>query len=404
MIRTIKFKMMLVIVVCLGAGAVRLAWYLNQAYEESAARLTRESIQGAAATFAGLERTSTDLMTAAVGALGHDPEQRAAMAARDPARALAVAQALYRDYRARFGITHWNYWEPESSGDMSAKGLRNILRVGTPDMHGDFVERVTLARVARERRLVSGLDLGYTGLVLRVLAPVEEGTQLLGYLELGKEIGAFLREMKKTSSYDYGLLVDKARMDRKKWTTAKTAAALRNNWDDMPDLLLAENTTGDNAIFDYRGSIAAIPDGGQPLGIVVKDGRSLARGVFPIRDVAGEKVAALFVLRDVTAAHDEMRAAQRQALLGVALLTVVLAVVLGGVFQWLVVRRLRRMTEVATRVVGGEFELEIVPSADDELGEFETLFEQFRMLFVELIGQAQQRATGTDDRAARGGR
>jgi hypothetical protein len=41
-------------------------------------------------------------------------------------------------------------------------------------------------------------------------------------------------------------------------------------------------------------------------------------------------------------------------------------------------------------VVGGEFELEIVPSADDEVGAFEVLFEQFRLLFVELIGQAQQ--------------
>jgi HAMP domain-containing protein len=401
MIRTIKFKMLVVIAVCLGAGALRLAWYQNQAYEESAARLTRESIQGAAATFAGLERSSTDLMTASVGALGHDPELRAAMAARDPARALAVSQALYRDYRVRFGITHWNYWEPESSGDMSAKGLRNILRVGTPDMHGDFVERVTLARVARERRLVTGLDLGYTGLVLRVLSPVEEGSQLLGYLELGKEIGTFLREMKQTSGYDYGLLVEKSRMDQKKWSTTKQALGVRNNWEDMPGVLLAENTTADNAIFDYRGTIAGLPDAGLPLGIVSKDGRSLARGVFPIRDVAGEKVAALFVLRDVTAAHEEMRAAQRQALVAIAALMVVLGAVLAGVFQLLVVRRLRRMTAVATRVVGGEFELEIVPSADDELGEFETLFEQFRMLFVELIGQAQQRATGTDGRGGR---
>jgi HAMP domain-containing protein len=96
-----------------------------------------------------------------------------------------------------------------------------------------------------------------------------------------------------------------------------------------------------------------------------------------------------------------MRAAQRQALVAIAALMVVLGAVLAGVFQLLVVRRQRRMTAVATRVVGGEFELEIVPSADDELGEFETLFEQFRMLFVELIGQAQQRATGTDGRGGR---
>jgi hypothetical protein len=55
-------------------------------------------------------------------------------------------------------------------------------------------------------------------------------------------------------------------------------------------------------------------------------------------------------------------------------------------------------------VVGGEFDLEIVPSAEDEIGTFETLFEQFRMLFVELIGQQSQshRATGTTGRGPGG--
>ncbi len=125
--------------------------------------------------------------------------------------------------------------------------------------------------------------------------------------------------------------------------------------------------------------------------------------MFPIRDVAGSKVGAVFVLRDITSVYEEMRTARLQAILAVIGLTVVLGLVLVGVFQVLVVRRLQSMIRVATRVVGGEFDLEIVPSAEDELGEFETLFEQFRMLFVELIGHAQQ-ATGAGGRDVRGGR
>jgi HAMP domain-containing protein len=402
MIRTIKFKMLALIAACLGLGAIALAWSFERTYQENAARLTQESIQGAAAAFGDVERTSVDLMSAVLASLARDPEVRAALASRDSARALASSQSLYRDYRTRFGITHWNFWEPEPADSVAPKGLRNILRSNAPDMHGDFVERITLARVARERRMVTGLDLGYTGLVLRVLIPVEEGNKLLGYLELGKEIGGSLQGMKKLSGNEYGLLVDKSRMEEKKWATTRATLGIRNNWADMPTLLLVENTTSDNEILRYDGKIDEVPDEGKPLEILNKGGRSLVRGVFPVRDVAGTKVGAVFVLRDITSVYEQMRSARLQAILAVVGLTVLLGLVLVAVFQVLVVRRLQNMIRVATRVVGGEFDLEIVPSAQDELGEFETLFEQFRMLFVELIDHAQRAETG--GREARGGR
>lgn len=390
MIKSIRAKILLLIVGGLGLAALGLVAYFNRVYEKNTERLTRDSIRNAAAAFAEVERTSTDLMAASMGAILRDPEMRAGVLARDPARLLALSQPLYRDWRSRFGVTHWNYWEVEQSSDMNAKGLRNILRVGTPDMHGDFVERVTLARVAREHRLVTGLDLGYTGLVLRALVPVEDGGRNIGYVELGKEITGFLQQIKKVSGDDYGLLLQKSRMDEKKWSTHRTAAGLKNNWADMPDLLLADNTSEDDGIFQYAGKIADLPDEGVPLELERRAGKTLARGVFPIHDVSGAKVGAVFVLRDITAVYEEMRAGQIQAVLGVVVLMVVLAVLFAVVFQVLIVRRLQHMIQVATRVVGGEFDLEIVPSADDEIGAFETLFEQFRQIFVELIGEAKR--------------
>lgn len=392
MLKTIQFKMLALVAGVLVLGAIGLSWYFNQIYARTADRITTETIAGTAAQFAEVQRTSVELMAATMEALVRDPELRAGLAARDPARLLVASEPLFRELRSKYGITHWNYWEPEPTGETSARGLRNVLRVATPKVQGDFVERETLARVSRERKVVSGLDLGFTGMVLRVLMPVEESGRIVGYIELGKEIGGFLAGLKKATGDEYGLLLAKGRMDEKKWTTQRSVAGLRNNWGDMPDQVLAQNTTDDDALVHYAGRVADLPDQGQPLEVVGRGEKHLTRGVFPLRDVAGAKVGAVFVLHDITPAYDEMRSGQRQAILGVVGLMVLLGGLIIAAFQVLVVSRIRHMIRVATRVVGGEFDLEIKPSADDEIGAFETLFEQFRLLFVELIGHAQRGA------------
>ncbi|MGA7512198.1 MAG: HAMP domain-containing protein, partial [Candidatus Sulfotelmatobacter sp.] len=51
----------------------------------------------------------------------------------------------------------------------------------------------------------------------------------------------------------------------------------------------------------------------------------------------------------------------------------------------LVFRRLQHIIAVATRVVGGDYQSRIRVSSDDEVGQFEHLFEQFRLVFVDLL-------------------
>ena len=392
MFKSIKFKMLVLVVGGLGLGAVGLSWYFNLIYERTAQRLTRESIRSAAASFNEVERTSVELMSSTMQAMLRDPELRAGLAARDNAKLMQTSEPLYREYRRSFGITHMNYWEPEPAGETSPMGLRCILRVGTPTMFGDFVERETLARVARDHRTVTGLDLGYTGMVLRVLMPVEEDGRIIGYFELGMEIGRFLAAIKNVSGDEYGLLLAKSRMDEKKWTTQRATAGLKNNWNDLPDVLLAQNTSDDADLVQFKGRPADLPEDGLPLELQTRGPKTVARGVFPIRDVAGGKVGAVFVQHDISSFYDEMRTSQVQAILGVAGLMALLALLITAAFQVLVVRRIESMIKVATRVVGGEFDLEVVPSSDDEIGAFETLFEQFRLLFVELISHAQKAA------------
>jgi signal transduction histidine kinase len=111
----------------------------------------------------------------------------------------------------------------------------------------------------------------------------------------------------------------------------------------------------------------------------------LVRGIFPIHDAAGNNVGAMFVVRDISAFYLSMRHTQN-----VLVLMTVLSLAIGIVFvltllDRLVFRRLNHIIMVATRVVGGDYETEIRVSSDDEVGQFEQLFEQFRRVFVDLL-------------------
>jgi|GEM_PF-1092301 len=403
MFRTIKFKMIVVIAISVGLGALAVTWRFQRVYEDNVRLLSHESIRSAAAAFGDLERTSTDLMAASLTAFLRDPAIAPAVAAKDHDRLVAISTPTFKDYKARYGLTNWNWWEKEPDGEAAPRALRNIARVQMPEKFGDLVERTATQRIAAEKKLVTGLDLGFTGLALRALLPVEQDGQVVGYVEWGLEIKTFLERMKKLSGNEYGLVVEKSAMKHEQWTSTRKHLGDRDNWDDMKDLLLVQDTAKDATIFQYEGSIADVPEGGKALELRTKDGRTYSRGVFPVSDMAGRKVGAVFVLHDITALQSEMNKSRQHAIVTMMVLMVILAFVLIGVFQALVVRRLEKMTRVATRVVGGEFNLEVVPAANDEIGAFETLFEQFRVLFVGLLEQTQGEER-SKDKSAGGGR
>jgi methyl-accepting chemotaxis protein len=402
MLGTIKFKMIVVVAVTFGLGGLAVTWRLHRVHEDDVRLLSRESIRSAAAAFGDVERTSTDLMVAALTAFLRDPAIAPAVAAGQREKLLALCAPTFEEYRAKYGLTNWNWWEKEPDGAAAPRGLRNIARVQSPGKFGDLVERTATQRIAAEKRLVTGLDLGFTGLALRALLPVAQDGAVVGYVEWGLELKTFLERMKRLSGNEYGLVVEKAAMNRAQWASTQRHLGDRDGWDDMRDLLLVQDTAQDPTIFQHDGTIADVPEGGKALDLRTKGGRTYARGVFPVTDMAGRKVGAVFVLRDITALQAEMSASRRHAIVTMLVLMVVLALVLLGVFQALVVRRLERMTKVATRVVGGAFDLEVVPAANDEIGAFETLFEQFRVLFVGLLEQTQREERPTDERARRG--
>ncbi len=324
-----------------GLAAALLAGELSErAVEDAAAQSLRE----AAGLFSALERVEVQKMSALLDDVRGRADLREAFLAGDRARLLALAGPVFERTRARDAVvTHLYFIEPNRTC---------FLRVHRPDLYGDRIERMTLARAAESGNTSSGMELGQTAYALRVVRPWFDGPRLIGFVEMAEEIGHFLVRMKQETGYEFGLLAKKKYLDEKTWY--RVIAGGRDTWAARPDVVVVDSTSYGEGLIDYRGDIDAIPETGQALGEAVRDGRALIRGIFPVRDAADRRVGALLVQQDFTRMH----AALERGRIRLAA-TVLLASVLGFGLAWLavdllVLRRLRQVADALAPVAKTE--------------------------------------------------
>jgi len=211
-----------------------------------------------------------------------------------------------------------------------------------------------------------------------------------GYLEFGEELGQFIHALKSQTGNDYGLLLNKKFIDKQFWADSSATLKRRDNWDDNAGFVVADRTTANDNIIRFHGDLATVPQ----LGTVLEQYRDansvFVRAIFPIRDAAGNTVGAMFVVRDITAVYAEMRKTQN-ILLAVTVASLSIGILLMlMLLNRFIFKRLQRILTAATRLVGGDFETEIKTDSDDEVGQLEHLFEQFRNIFVTVMAEISE--------------
>jgi HAMP domain-containing protein len=150
-------------------------------------------------------------------------------------------------------------------------------------------------------------------------------------------------------------------------------------------------------IFNYDKTIQGVPATGEQLGLVTKDAIMFARAVLPLDDASGERVGGVFILTDVTEMYGSAVETRNRALVFIVALNLVVGAGLWLLFQLLIVRRLDRLIQVATRVVGGEYQTRIECTSKGEIGRFEKLFDQFREVFVSVVAEVENPREKTQD-------
>ena len=368
---------------CLIMGTVGILALMHYSFEHNAQVLATESVTGAQKLFTILEAREISKMTVVSEALIANPQIRDAFAAKDRDRLLELTGPLYPKFKSE-GITNWMFHAPEPN-------MVVFLRLHNTAKFGDSLNRYFDKEVARTHSLVSGNELAKAGFAVRIIRPFPNAEGgVAGYVELGEELGQFIHTMKNQTGNDYALLLNKNFVDRQFWADSSKVWKRRDNWNDNANFVVADKTTDSDRIIQFDGDLAAVSGEGKVLERFQQGNSVFVRGIFPISDASGRIVGAMFTVRDISGFYLAMRRTEN-ILVSVIVVSLALGTLMVlGLLSKLVFQRLERIIRVATRVVGGDYETEIRVSSDDEVGQFEMLFEQFRRVFLDVLAHVPE--------------
>uniref|UniRef100_UPI0040565BF8 ATP-binding protein n=1 Tax=Candidatus Electronema sp. TaxID=2698783 RepID=UPI0040565BF8 len=165
--------------------------------------------------------------------LSENRELRQLFAARDRDALLRAARAFEEHFRQYGKITHFYFHLPDKTC---------FLRVHQPERRSDLIDRFTLNQAAAQDRQASGIELGPMGtLTLRAVMPwQDEQGQLIGYVELGRELATLLSVFDNLESVDgYQLTVLKKHLlSRLDWEQGMIMLGRAGDWNALPDRVI----------------------------------------------------------------------------------------------------------------------------------------------------------------------
>lgn len=200
------------------------------------------------------------------------------------------AQKIYTQY----DVTHFYFHGVDK---------RNILRMYKPEKHGDLIERYTVTEAVRQKSLFSGMEIGKHGtFTLRMVQPIFLNGEIIGYLELGKEIEKIISLIKDHYDVDYAVLIKKSSVKRTDWQQGMRLLGRYYNWDDMDQHAITYASSDrvlDFLSVAFSGKSSLVSGSNR----FVFDNQRIYFSVLPFNDISGSKGGSLVVFVDVTAQH-----------------------------------------------------------------------------------------------------
>jgi len=238
----------------------------------------------------------TDLLKGLIGVIVDDAEVERAWRTGDTHALLNATEPVFDNIKTRFGVTHLGFHDT---------GGVNVLRVHDPSRHGDRIDRFTMHRAMRTQRAACGMELGSLDtFALRVVSPWFIGGELVGYVELGMDIGRIAQSLKKTLNVELAFMINKEHLDRSRWEQGMRMLGKDNHWIEYPAFAVIDSTIAPipEKLNRYLAMLDHCDDERRLVGKVLTymGGRSYYCGFIALHDAAGRDVGDIIVLKNIT--------------------------------------------------------------------------------------------------------
>ena len=306
-------------------GAGTLLW---QQYHRQLDSQVRDEVSDCLGDFQTVLGEESRGLAAAALPIAADPNVRRALREGDPAPLLAAWKPFFDSQNARNHLTHMYFTD---------KNRVCLLRVHKPDRRGDQIDRYTMREAERTRALSSGLELGTLGtFTLRVVQPVIENGELLGYLELGKEIEDILRTLNTQSTIQVAAVIYKEHLNRASWEDGMRMLGRTADWERLPKSILISAPRGKmtDAFATWAEQASSGLEKGETDRQIKFNDRDWWVSAIPLQDVVGQSVGHLQVMLDITA---QKTAFTRMVVIGGATGAVLMTLLLG--FAYILLHR-----------------------------------------------------------------
>ncbi len=312
---------------------------------------------------------------------------------RDREKLYRIASPIFQNLKTNYSITHWYFILPEPDS-------KCFLRVHDPTNYGDTINRHTYLDSVKTKSYGTGLELGQTAFALRVVHPYYDKGKLIGYMELGEEIDSFFQTLKQGTDNEFGLVILKKYLSRSGWHSVRQTQGLRDNWDDLKDLLIVDNTAT-NITLDLNVDFEKLPDAGVFLNNLTAGSKHYNLAVFPLYDAGNRKVGGIFAYTDITHLYNRlisliirMAVILSAVVILIAFVTYYILKSIGG--------EIGTFMDIFTKGASGDLTKRIELSTGDEVGMLSNEFNKFMGNLNEEISNVEKvsvRIKDVSDRA-----
>ena len=226
------------------------------------------------------------------GSLQNDPVLSKLLKEQDRDKLLSGYGNLFEHFKEAHKITHFYFHKPNRV---------NLLRVHNPGKSGDTINRFTALEAEKTGEISCGIELGPLGtFTLRMVRPVFDGNELIGYLELGKEIEDILAGIHTKFPVEITAVILKDALNRDKWEAGMEMLGRATNWDRFDEKVVIYSSL--DPLPDKVGQFVAEAghthkDATTETKFNNKSWRVMVKQLF---DVSGDEVGDLIILKDIS--------------------------------------------------------------------------------------------------------